>query len=328
MSNHLRNNDASDPLSLLRDADPAQGVPGYDDAAAARLIDRAVTTAPRTAPRRRRRPSLAVGAGLAITAAVGGGGVAYAVFFQPAETALQIECAVGVGQGDFERFGSGGTIMSAASGDPVTDCASEFTRLQGQAPVLRAYAHGKSFITVVPADWTVPAQWRPLGQDFRSDPVRLELESRLADQIEGPEAGCLDADAAEQLVQAELVDLQLTGWTVERLSQAARADGNSWCAIAFLETDGSGTVLIQGLEREPDTPGPLDTVVDLLRRDIVEQCLTLPQAISATQEAVQAAGFTLSDAKITSIEDATADCTRVDFVPAGLVAINLRGPAT
>ena len=43
---------------------------------------------------------------------------------------------------------------------------------------------------------------------------------------------------------------------------------------------------------------------------------------------MQAAGFTLSDAKITSVEDVTADCTRVTFVPAGLVAINLRGPAT
>lgn len=51
MSNYLRNNDASDTLRLLRDADPARDVSGYDDAAAVRLIDRAVTTAPRTAPR-------------------------------------------------------------------------------------------------------------------------------------------------------------------------------------------------------------------------------------------------------------------------------------
>ena len=45
---------------------------------------------------------------------------------------------------------------------------------------------------------------------------------------------------------------------MERLSQAARADGNSCCAIAFLKNDGSRTVLIQGLERGPVTPCPLD----------------------------------------------------------------------
>lgn len=249
------------------------------------------------------------------------------MFSQPAETALQIECAVGVDRSDFERFASGGTTMSAASGDPVTDCASEFTRLQGQVPELRAYAHGQSLITVVPADWTVPAEWRPLDQDFRSDPARLELESRLTDKIEGPEAGCQDADGAEQLVQAELTDLQLTGWTVKRLSQAARQTATAGARSPSSSPDGSRTVLIQGLEREPVAPGPLDTVADRLRRDVLEKCLTLPQATSAAQEAVQAAGFTLSDAKITAIEDATADCTRVDFVPAGLVAINLRGPA-
>lgn len=236
MSNRLSNNDASDSLRLLRDADPARDVPGLRRrrSRAADRPGRHHRTAHRISPPS--PASLAVGAGLTLTAAVGGGGVAYAVFFQPAETALQIECAVGVDRSDFERFASGGTTMSAASGDPVTDCASEFTRLQGQVPALRAYVHGQSFITVVPADWTVPAEWRPLDQDCRSDPARLELESRLTDQIEGPEAGCQDADSAEQLVQAELADLQLTGWTVERFSQAARADGNSWCAIAFLES--------------------------------------------------------------------------------------------
>lgn len=319
-----------DPMALLRRSNPVQAPPAFDATSTTALLNRAQAAAPAPQPRRRR--SLAVTASLSAVALTGATGAAYAVYWQSADTALQIDCAVGTARADFERFGGGGSILSTSSGDPVQDCAAEYRRLEGgQAPELRAYEHGKSFITVVPADWLVPQDWQPLNGAFRTDPLRVELESRLSDQIEGPEATCSEVGAADRQVRAELADLGLTGWTVERLEQANRADGTSWCAIAFLDGSGGNTVLLQGLEREEPIPGTTDSVDGItvrLRTAIVEKCLALPEARVAAEQAVRDSGASVSDAIITTLADPAATCTRVDFVPAGLISIVLRGPAS
>lgn len=324
---------STDAYKLLRDNDPAPVIDGYDPDRTRQILDRATTGRPAHKTPNPRARRLRTGAAV-LTAAVlvSGGSVAYAVFGQPPESALQISCAVSTNAGEFAQSPTVSTVMTTTSGDPVADCAAEYERLYGQVPALRAYATGQSFITVVPAEWPVPAHWEPLGGHFATDPARVELESRLADQIEGPSAQCRDVDAVEALVRQDLADLGLTNWPTQRLSQAARADGDMWCAIAFPDYDGKSQVLIQGLKHETIIPGSADdilAVIERLRADIVERCVPLSEAERAAANAVQAAGFDVAtEARITTIVDANAPCSRVDFVPAGLISITVRGPAT
>lgn len=334
-----------DPLALLRRADPGPAPSPYDPRRARALLDRVTSgavhdggdtptadVAPPALARRRRRPPRAAGAALGVALLVGGGGVAYAVFHQPASTALGLACAAGASQQEFEQAGYLFSVMDISSGDPVADCAAEYTRRGVPAPELRGYTNGTGLISVVPADWPVPDTWQPLAGTFRNDPARLELKQRLGDLIDGPEAQCRSTDQVQGLVEQDLADLGLTGWTIDRLEQAGRADGHSWCALAFLDDAGSPTVSIQGLpgpaNGQINADEPFGELLHSLRRDITGQCLPLPIARQLVEQAVTAAGFDpLQDAKITTVEDPAGACTRADMPASGLIEITLRGPS-
>jgi hypothetical protein len=317
----------SDPQSVLRQADPARSLRPYTAQDSAALLDRAVAAPPGRSRRRRRRHTAALGAaGAALLAC--GGGVAYAVFSQPAETALGIACTAGQTEQEYLEWGVN-SFLSTSSGDPVADCAAQYVRLRGAAPELQGYTYGGSSIAVVPESWPVPSDWRPLAPSFRNDAARLELDQRLGDTIDGPQSSCRSADAVEALVRTDLADLGLRGWQVERLEQAARADGRSSCAFAWVDEQGRSTVIIQGTGTVRVDPGPSDSLdlVEALRRDVVETCLPLPAARAAAERAITGAGFELAQATITTLEDPEADCTRVELPAAGVVTVVLRGPA-
>jgi len=320
-----------DPLLRLRQADPAPNVIIVDPERASALLDRAVMSgAPPRWPRR--RPHV-VGAAVGAVLLVGGGGAAYAVFSQPASTSLGLACAAGTAQQDFERAGGELTsFMDVRSGDPVADCAAEYERINGGVPPLVAYSTGRSHLSVVPADWPVPPHWQPLATGFRNDAARLELRQRLGDVLDGPQAQCRTADAVQDMVERDLAELGLAGWTVERLAQAERADGQDWCALAFVDDTGLPRVQVQGLPGPANGQLPADEpfrkLVHTLRSEVTGRCLMLPAAGQAVEQAVRAAGFDLRDARITSIEDPDATCTRVDVPLSGRVEVSLRGPSS
>ena len=321
----------TDPDQLLRLADPAPDIRAYDPHRRAALLDRAVTTPIPLLPQRRpRRTRAALAAGAA--ALVSSGGAAYAVLHHDPSDALQVACAVGESEAQFRAGQAVSTLISAASGDPVADCAAEYQRLEGTTPALRGYDPGQPFVVVVPSSWPVPSTWKALAPTFRSDPARLELSQRLDDQVQGPASGCFTTGDVEALVRRELADLGLTGWTVKRLEEADEVDGKSWCAAAFVDTESPTTVLLQGLERGGEGPrepsGDVRDVWDALRRDVAGECLTLTQAHHVTENAITAAGFSLADAKIVEVPDAGATCTRAYAPPAGLVIVILRGPTS
>lgn len=324
---------STDLTALLRRANPVADVEAYNDQRSRELLDRAVE--PQTGARRRRRRPRAVAAGVSAGAILaGGGGLAWAVFTQPAETALKVQCAATVERADWNpaQAGSYGLVLPSFSGDPLADCADEYQRLTGGTPELIAYETGQVYIAVIPADWPVPGDWTPLQTGFRNDPARLELAHRLDDLVEGPQARCSTADQAEAVVRAELADLQLTGWQVERLPQAARTDGTDWCAVAWVDEGPLAKIIIQGIEGgmfDPDATGtePLRRVIDSLRSDVAQSCLSLAEAVERTEQAITRNGWDLVDTKITAIKDPTATCSRVDLIPGGLVTVVLRGPA-
>jgi hypothetical protein len=323
----------SDAMKVLRDSDPARAVGAYDERRAAEVLARAAATIRR--PRRRRRTvgSLTAGVGAVVALAAGSGGLAWAVteaLRQEPATALKVYCSVGMDRSSFEaQDGSGsGVTIDASSGDPVADCAAEYKRLEGAAPALAAYESGESFVTVLPVGWRVPPEWTALAADFRNDPARLELKQRLDDLVDGPQSRCSTADDVERIVRAELEDLRLGAWAVERLSQADRADGRpDWCALAMVDEQGLAKVYVQGLEDfHPASP---DTSLAVLARDlrtgIADQCLTLPAARRRAEEAIVSSDFTLDQARIATVTEQTS-CTRIDFVPGGMIVVVLRGP--
>ncbi len=326
-----------DPFTLLRQADPAPARAPYDPSRATALLDGAVTTGTPTVPTTSRRPGRRAArswqtAGVALGAVVlaGGGGAAYAVLHQPARSALGLACAAGTSQQEFQQSGALSSFLRTRSGDPVADCAAEYQLRRIPPPALRGYSTGASHISVVPADWTVPTTWQPLGGDFRSDPARLELEQRLDDVIDGPSSACHSADQVQALVQRDLTELGLTAWTIDRLDQAGRADGEDWCALALLDVTGLQTVSIQGLPGPANGQAaptePFGQLLQSLRRD-AGRCRSLPEAQERVEQAVTAAGFDLQDATITTIVDASASCTVADMPSSGSIQVVLRGPA-
>lgn len=157
-------------------------------------------------------------------------------------------------------------------------------------------------------------------------------QSYFEDVIDGPESRCRSTDQVAALVQFDLTDLRLTGWTIEPLEQAARADGNTWCALAWVDDAGSRTVRIQGLpgpaNGEIPPTEPFGQLLQTLRQRVGGQCLPLPAARQVAEQAVTAAGFdALHDAKITLVDDPAATCTRADVPVSGLIEITLRGPS-
>lgn len=318
----------NDPMTLLRSLDPARTVEEYSPQRAAAVVERAVSAPPRDMRRRRRgRISLATVFG-AFAVVGGGGGLAYAVLTQPASTTIELTCAVGADRADYDRNGFGvGVSMPSISGDPLTDCAAEYQRLEGRTPLLAAYQTGERYIAVMPADWPPPSNWIRLPDDWRNDPVRLELRQRLEDLVEGPQSTCTTADEAEQMVREELVEMQLDGWTVERLGQSDRADGVAWCSLAWVDGGPLQKILIQGVQDPAwSEPGPLHELIEDLRQEIAEACLPLDAAQEQARDAVTRRGFALAEANVTAIVDASAQCTRVDLVPGGGLVIVLRGP--
>lgn len=311
----------------LHQSNPIGEVPAYSAADRIALLDRTVAQAPHRARRNRGRRMATVTA-MGATVLVAGGAVAWAVWRQPAEAALQVGCAVGMDRAQFDQLGTPTSILGHSMGDPLADCAAEYERIEGTVPPLTAYETGDSYVAVVPTEWTVPQHWRALPGSFRTDPRRLELEQRLGDIVDGPTSACRTADQAEVLVRADLKDLGLETWTVGRLSQASRAGRDDWCAVAWVDETRPNAVVLQGTEGAVFADdAQFRSLVRDLRADISQGCVPLPEASRLAREAVRSLGSAANGAKISTIADSAARCSRVDVIVGGRVSVTVRGPA-
>lgn len=314
-------------LDLLRSVDPAnfQASTGARDDLIGKL--RVLPDAPESRRRTRRRIAVLVAGGvLSLT----GGGLAYAYLAQqPATTALKINCAFDLTEAEFNRDQNFTSVLDTSSGDPVADCASQYVRVTGEAPPLAAYEVGGVYIAVMPAGWKAPSTWRRLPSTFRSDALRLELKQRLEDLVEGPHGTCTSADDAEVYARKQLADLGLTAYTVRRLTQAGWANGETGCAMVWVDEGGKSEVLLQGLEVHDVAIGARPNAHDIATRLhawIVNDCLPLPRAVQLARKAITDAGFDIHTGQVRAFEDSTARCTRVDLLAAGDNTIVLRGP--
>jgi hypothetical protein len=284
-------------LDLLQGHDPAAGdLPQTSRESLFTGLQSIVET-----PDRRRRRRLFVLAPMGLVALAATGGLAYAMMGgQPPATALKINCSVNITRAEFVATGAFTSVLDTTTGDPVADCASAYEQLGQVAPALRAYDSGSVFVWVIPADWPV-----------------------TVDGPAGPSI-CRSSDAVEAQIRGYLSDLDMEGWSVDRLPGAAAGDGTASCAFAWVDEGADQRVQIQAGPPYLGEPAPAERpyrrLVARLRSDIADRCLPMAEARAAARSAVAEAGM---DVTITAADAPAGRCTRVDLTPGGAVRIIL-----
>lgn len=302
-----------DPFDLIQRAnpvpDPDRLPDRHDSASAWALIEEIIATAPEsgTRSRRRRRAALLVAASLAVI----GVGATWALSRQ-AEQTTRIHCP-------------GNAIVAAVSGDPIEDCANELRRQGTEPPEMAAYLNERGGVVVVALGSEIPPEWQALDGGFRQDTAVIELEAALADVTTGLEARCYTSTEAVPIVERELARLGLD-WSVT--TSAAKADGDTTCALAALEAEQAQVTVypIDGVSGDGDEPWV--ALGTRLNQALSNECLSLDEAAATARGIALEVGLdpAAQQARITATADNNAACTRATVTVGGTVFVDLRGP--
>jgi hypothetical protein len=311
--------DAVDPAAFaaLREEITMTGTQ-LDGAAAER--EAAGTTAPGARRRRLgRRGAIAV----TLAGVLAGGGVAYAAIqAYLGEGAEGVTCV-----STWDDRALEGLDADAAgpwlTGDAVADCTS-LLAAEGLPPIGDpvAFEHdGQVYVT--PAD-QAPDWIEPIDSSAGPavDAKVIELRQSLADQVDGGRSTCRTLDEGVAWAQSELDRLGLQDWTVETTGTVSAEQ-----PCSGMSAEDSGTLQVTPAEDPADLYGdPVVTpVVDALRSDIAEQCLTADQARAVADEVVASLQ---GPNPITTVVDESAECARVDIAVGGMAQVTVYGPTT
>jgi hypothetical protein len=226
-------------------------------------------------------------------------------------------------------------IVSAATGDPIEDCAHEWERAFGtEPPEFVTYETSTGGIVVAPADAEVPDHLdleRVDPPDAIDDPRLIELEAALDDQGGGLGADCYTLDEARRIVKRELDQLGLTGWTVT--SEDGGADGNDTCTGFSLDRAPRQIVLrSQSAQDWVTVDGHGDDPIFAFARDVnaalEDRCLTLGDAADLVRKRGAAAGMNELGLDVREVVDNDAACARVDVEAGGAIFVTVKGPKT
>lgn len=282
------------------------------------------------APRRGRRlgrRGMAAGA-LALVLA-GGGAAAYSVARQDNGPTLDgVNCADSVTiDGDGTVHLTGSADGRVTSGDDVADCA-QVRADAGMTALVDPYAFTLGGTHYVVSRRGVPADVLAKGQASAPDPQQsavLELQSAMADWVEGPAYTCYTADQATAYARRTLAAVGLEGWTT-RVVDAAGQQGSGPCASIEPLPD-TRVVEVRAHAHQEPTEDPQDVahvvyeVAGGLRKQVAGKCLSLAEARTVAREVVGTNG------EIVAVPDEKASCTRVDMEVGGTIFVTLRGPS-
>ncbi|KSW29573.1 hypothetical protein [Cellulomonas sp. B6] len=321
-----------DLVRRLRAADPAAraALPATGDDAMREAI--MTTTDERTAParvrtaraRRWRRGGIAAGLSVAL---LGGGAAvaAYQGWYVSSGDSSRTVVADGVlCTADWSTWDDDGGATSGPllTGDPVLDC-QRYQHESGRAAIADPAAFwtgpGGEALWVAPAD-QVPADARV--QDDWSEQIALrELVASVNDWVDGLQASCTPVDAAVPVVTEVAHRLGLDDWSV--LPAPDQAAGGCASVVTGVATREIWVVATPRSAWGSWVPAePVVSLRDGLRAGVAETCVDLD---AATAVAVDALGGE-HHWPVTSIEDPTATCTRVDLEVGGSILVTLRGP--
>lgn len=285
-----------------------------------------------TDPRRRIWRRGAISAVVAV--ALLGGGAAYATYQQRyvGGDADGIRCLANWADQPKDLADNG--ALPQLSGDVVADC-QRYQSLGGRAPIADpvAFRFNGRQIYVAPRS-QVPENATAFSKSTAMEAAQFELTASIDDMVDGPNARCLSTNAAVKLAQSELDRLGLRSWKVVSGASADRP-----CARVQLDPKPGTLVVVANAPDDPEarrteearltsmasTPAvkSLFELRDALRTGIADKCVNLTGAAALATRALRGEPHW----PLTTIEDPTASCTRVDMVVGGSIQVTLRGPA-
>lgn len=210
------------------------------------------------------------------------------------------------------------------NGDAVADCTTMLAEA-GLPPIADpvVFEHdGHMFVTPTDQapDWIEPID---SGSGPAVDARVIELRMSLGDQVDGGNSSCRTLDEGVAWAQSELDRLGLEeDWAVETVGTASPER-----PCSGMSAEETGTLVVAPSE-DPEllySVPELEPVVDMLRSDIAEQCLTAEQARDVADEALAPLEHHWPT---TTVVDESAECARVDFEVGGSVQVAVYGPTT
>jgi hypothetical protein len=278
-----------------------------DSEARARRVRR-----PAPAVRRRARvpfPAL-VAAVVGVSAAVG-----WAFVVSSARDTVSVQCEIG----------RASSVIPAATGDPVADCAAQWERETGRpAPRLIAYDNQLGGITVLPAGETPPRDWVALPQGQVQDAAIVELQQWADDYVAGLNSGCFDNATATQMTGEALTRLGMTGWDVH---PAPADEVTANCVDTVILDAATRTVQLRALGGAPDADAVYVRLAGEIRR-IADACPSLETATRQVRSAAGALGLAedRNEYQLTRVRDDSMGCTTIYENVGGTIFLILRGP--
>lgn len=323
----------NDLLRVVRDLTPsADADPHLLARVRADLMTRLEQDPPQTlsGPRRlRRRWVVPAVAALVATGAIG---TAATTLLGDSSETTNLECP-------------GGDYINAVIGDPVSDCTNAWKSSNDtRPPPMVAYDNGRGGITVLPDEETPPAAFTAIPRGTFQDPKIIELEETLQDTGRGLYSQCFTEEDARTKVGAELERLGLSEWSVV-VDQSRRPEGEQLCAIG-LPKPGRQQVELIGIPSrdlgfdaaDPSSQDQFTRYAAALADELEQRCLTLEEAAEVARALAAETEFVVDGEVvefsedyglgITTVEDATASCTRSSVEVGGSISVVLRGPSS
>lgn len=193
--------------------------------------------------------------------------------------------------------------------------------------------------------WGVPpAAFTAVPRGIIQDPLVIELQEALEDTGRGLYSECFTAADARTKVRGELDRLGLAEWTVV-VDESRRPDGADLCALGWLKPGSKQVELIGMPSRDlgfdtthPSSQDPFTPYAASLAEELEQRCLTLEEAAEVARELAADTEVVVDgqviefredyNLGITTVEDATASCTRSTVEVGGSIAVTLRGPSS
>jgi hypothetical protein len=278
------------------------------------------------APKRKRRASRSVTVVL-VAAAIGitGGAIAWALSNGSARDTVSVQCLI---RGN-------DTIIPAATGDPVKDCAANWRRSTGSnPPELVAYDNGLGGITVMAADETPVPGATAMPSGATQNVSLVSMQQWVDDYVGGLRSGCYDSATATEMTQQTLTLFGLTGWTISAETEAVTTSTASpeqgtgeQCMNSAVLDPATQTVELRG-SRRPPPPDAQYVQLAAKLRTIAQGCMPLDAAAQQVRSAADSLG--LSEAgngyQMTEVPEKGADCTTIVENVGGTIFLILRGP--
>jgi hypothetical protein len=266
-------------------------------------------------------PAAAVGAVVLATAATW----AYTRVGNSRDT-TSVECQA-------DESGKAFSIVPSMTGNPVTDCQSEWKQQHGTpVPPMVAYDNGHGAVTVRLADAPVPEGATRLQPGKYQNVGSVELQAWMDDIGHGLQSKCLGESEARAAIQAELSRLDLTGWEIV-VDPKRVPDGKTKCAVAGIGPE-AATVHLLGMDGSEDMIGARFTAFAARIEDnLADRCQDLDSATAMVRSMAAGTKGEAGDVSapegvmIQQTPDASKRCTQATVEVGGTVTVTLVGPS-